>query len=342
MDFSVIIPVYNCHTYLRGCVDSILSARIPSLEILLIDDGSTDGSSALCDALALENTCIRVIHQENAGVSAARNTGLREAEGDYILFADGDDSLDSREFARVLSDPRCRQADLTLFGVTFDYYHNGIRYRRDPWIYDKEGVLTQQIWETGLPALYLCNALCPVWNKIFRRSVLLDNRIAFPEGMFLYEDLAFILSCLACCRQILSIPRLVYHYRQAEDEGNAGRRLSHIPSIPEFLFPVEEGFRKLRLAHPAIAREDCQWILQNLHLTLAREKIAISPPKVIRSICRDYACWDKTHISAPQASRFRNQLLKEAVFALRFHRFHTNLRHRLAVAVKSHCAQGGC
>lgn len=341
MDFSFLIPVYNCRHTLRSCVECILASGLSSIEILLIDDGSTDGSFGLCDALSKEDSRIRVIHQPNSGVSAARNAGLHAAKGEYILFADADDTMDSAELAHILSDPRCRQADLTIFGLTFDYYRNGRCYRRDSMTCEKNGLFSPGMWERELPALYECNALTPVWNKIYRRTLLQDNQLCFPEDMFLYEDLTFVLSCLSCCSHVFTVPKTVYHYRQTEDEGNAGRRLSRIPSIPKLVDRVEDAFENLRRTHPGVPREDCEEILQKLHLTLAREKIAVSCTEEIRNICREYAGWERSRISAPQPSRFREQLLKNQVFFLLLHRFRTKLRHHLAVAVKSRCTQGG-
>ena len=178
MDFSFIIPVYNCKQYLPACVESILACQVPSLEVILVDDGSTDGSSTLCDTFAQKDSRIRVIHQANAGVSAARNAGLAAAQGSYVLFADADDTLDSDALNGVLTDPRCFQTDLTLFGVSFDYYHRGSCYRRDPLFYSKEGILPPQLWGNDLLSLYMSNSLSSIWNKIFKRSLIVENNLA--------------------------------------------------------------------------------------------------------------------------------------------------------------------
>ena len=93
-DISVIIPVYNVAPYLRRCTDSVLSQKGPSLEVLLIDDGSTDGSGALCDAIAAEDARVQVVHKPNGGLSSARNAGLDLAQGHYVSFVDSDDYLE--------------------------------------------------------------------------------------------------------------------------------------------------------------------------------------------------------------------------------------------------------
>lgn len=335
MDFSFIIPVYNCAKYLKNCVDSILNTGISSLEILLVDDGSTDGTSAVCDALREQFPQIRVIHRENAGVSAARNAGICAATGDYLLFADADDTLDSAMLAQILADPICRDTDLTIFGMTFDYYRKGICYRSDPLFYQSEGSLSPQIWAQDLPALYQCNALSSICNKIFKRDILVRNHLFLNSDMFLYEDLEFVLRYLSCCSTIRNIAQPVYHYRQSEDEGNAGRRLSRIHSIPELLIPIENALQNLCHSNPDLSSGDCEIILQELFLLLAREKIAVSTPGEIRKICLDYAAWENAHLSEPQPSRFRDQLLKEKIFRIRFHRIKNKLRHCIAVAFKA-------
>lgn len=95
-DVSLIVPVYQAASFLRAAVDSMRAQTHADIEILLVDDGSTDGSGALCDAMALEDARVRVIHQRNAGSGAARNAGMDAAQGEYVLFCDADDRLSPR------------------------------------------------------------------------------------------------------------------------------------------------------------------------------------------------------------------------------------------------------
>ena len=115
---SVIIPVYNADQYLRRCLDSILSQSYTTLEVILIDDGSQDNSPALCDALAQHDARIRVIHQENQGVSAARNTGIAHATGEYIAFVDADDYVANDFFEHLLQAATQQQADIVCCNLT--------------------------------------------------------------------------------------------------------------------------------------------------------------------------------------------------------------------------------
>ena len=196
MDYSFIIPVYNCKEYLSACVESIQAVGAKAYEILLIDDGSTDGSGELCDTLAARYPEIRVVHQANSGASAARNRGIREAEGENVLFLDADDSIDSEALGAILADPRCHQADLVIFGLTFDYYYHGSCYRRDPLYFEAEGILTEETWGNAFEELFLRNSLSPVWNKVYKREILQRHRLELNERMFLYEDFEFVLRFL--------------------------------------------------------------------------------------------------------------------------------------------------
>ena len=306
MKFSFIIPVYNCKAYLPSCVDSIRAAITEDYEILLIDDGSKDGSGALCDELATKFPEIRVVHQKNAGASAARNRGIHEAVGELILLIDADDSIDSAALGKILSDRRCRENDLTIFGLTFDYYHHGKCYRQDPLFFDYDGVLDQTSWGADFVQLYRDNSLSPVWNKIYRRDIIQDNGLALDTSLFLYEDFEFVLRYMSHCDTIWNVPQAVYHYRQSEDEGNAGRRLMRIDSIPLFLESIETALRNLP---ETVSERDKAMVLQQLHLVLAREKIGVSDRKTVQTLCRNYRGWAENRFLPLEPDSFQTHFL---------------------------------
>lgn len=332
MKISFVIPVYNCKDYLPACVDSIRAVGAEDYEILLIDDGSTDGSSAVCDELAQCFPEIRVVHQANAGASAARNRGLAEAQGELLLFIDADDSIDSAALGKVLSDPRCMESDLTIFGLTFDYYHNGKCYRRDPLYFGFDGVMNRNDWGRNFVQLYRDNSLSPVWNKVFKREILQANGLLLDTSMFLYEDFEFVLRYMRHCDTIWNVPQAVYHYRQSEDEGNAGRRLKRIDSIPEFLKPIEASLSALP---ESVSGEEKAMVLQQLHLVLAREKIAVSDVPTIRSVCADYRKWSENRLLPVKQDQFQASLLEGRAHLLYLRNKKTQLRHWVAVRVKA-------
>lgn len=336
MQYSFIIPVYNCAAFLETCVASIQQVGIHDCEILLIDDGSTDGSGALCDRLEALYSGIRVIHKPNGGVSSARNRGIREAKGDYLLFLDADDSLDPAALSRVLSAAPLDHADMMIFGLTFDYYHRGRRYRRDPLFFDYNGTMPAEFWGGHYLLLFHQNALSSLCNKVFQREILVKYNLLLREDMFLYEDLEFVLRYMTHCGNIRNVPQAIYHYRQSEDEGNAGRRLARIDSIPGFLEPVEAAAKSLRESNPAISSENVEQMLLSLYLVLAREKISVSDLSGTRRICREFRLW-RERLSLPISGedKFQRHLLGEHAAILKFQDKKTALRHKIAVWVKA-------
>lgn len=335
-NYSFIIPVYNCKAYLSDCVAGIRAVEMPSYEILLIDDGSTDGSGTLCEELAKEYPEIRVIHQVNSGASAARNRGIRESEGNQILFVDADDCIESELLRDILSDHKCQQADLVIFGLTFDYYRKKECYRRDPVFYAYDGIMSKQDWGSALAELYSHNALSSSCTKILKRDIIIQHNLMLNENMFLYEDFEFVLRYMQRCDRIWNVPQAVYHYRQSEDEGNAKRRLAQIDSISSFMQPIEAALLELLQQNTAIAFEKAAQILQQLYLVLAREKISISSLAEIKQICREFNQWSEMRKLPLEATVFQRHLQGERAVHLWVADKKTALRHRIAVWVKSH------
>lgn len=294
---SIIIPVYNCKSFLEDCVRSVAGLNADGkdnyeIELVLVDDGSTDGSAEICDGLAealgTKRLSIRVIHQANRGVSAARNAGLKAAEGEYILFVDSDDRLETGKLSPVMSALIGDSSiDMAVFGMSFDYYKGERIYRSDVFLPPAEGKKSLEECTGMLYALYDNNSLSALWNKIIKKSVIEESGLKLHEDMFLYEDLEFSLRVLAKCRNIYFCPEAVYRYRQAQDEGNAGRRLMRVPHIPEITDKIEAALNELDGEHKRI--------LLSLYLTLAREKIFVSQKDGVDAICRDFAAWIDNH-----------------------------------------------
>lgn len=331
MKISIIIPVYNCKEYLPACVDSIRAVGVEDYEILLIDDGSTDGSGALCDDLAAQYSEIRVIHQPNSGASAARNRGIREAVGENVLFLDADDSIDSSAMKALFDDPRCPQADLVIYGLSFNFFHKGVCYRKDSIYYDSDVIMTKADWSKVFQVLFEYNSLSSSCTKIFKRDILQRYTLEMREDMFLYEDFEFVLRYLQHCETILNIPKAIYQYRQSEDEGNAGRRLRRIESIPVFLKYIEEALEGLK----SVPAEQKNNVLLTLHQGLARGKIAVSDLAGTGRICREYAQWYRNRKMTVGQNEFHQQLTEGKAVSLLLQSKKTALRHKIAVRVKS-------
>lgn len=203
---SVIVPVYDVEEYLHRCIDSVLTQAFTDFELILVDDGSPDSCGAICDAYARKDSRIHVIHQKNSGVSAARNTGLDAASGEYIAFVDSDDYID-RDFLQVLiSSMEETNADV----VVSNYRKENVRGEWCDSYPHGTGILSMDSAEENVQ--YLIKDILggkigwEVWTRLFRRSIIEAHGIRFCTTCGNYaEDLGFVLQyCLAakCCSSI--------------------------------------------------------------------------------------------------------------------------------------------
>ena len=203
---SVIVPVFNMKDYLPECLDSLISQSFKDIELVLVDDGSTDPSGRICDEYAARDARIKVIHTRNAGLSAARNTGIDAAEGEWIMFVDSDDFV-SPDFCRIPYETAVREnADMVIFQrINTDPDGKPIPRRNRP---KKKpyGVLShEEAADYGETA---------AWNKLYRRSLFKDIR--FPEGR-IYEDVCTTCMLMYEAEKIVLIPDRLYFYRYRED-----------------------------------------------------------------------------------------------------------------------------
>ena len=190
MKLSFILPIYNVEAYLPHCVNSILNQMNDTCEIILVDDGSPDHSGQICDDYAARDPRIRVIHKENGGPSAARNTGLQVAKGEYICFVDSDDYIEKNTVEKLLDWIDREHLDLCFLQAAKVYEDGSTEpVREDIRSADIRGKNRDEV----LRYLASRNTFSGgPWAKLYRREFLLDNHITFPEGR-LSEDLVFCL-----------------------------------------------------------------------------------------------------------------------------------------------------
>jgi glycosyltransferase involved in cell wall biosynthesis len=201
---SVIVPVYNVSAYLPECLDSILSQDYEKLEVILIDDGSTDDSGAICDAYAQRDSRIRVIHQKNGGAAAAKNVGLRAATGEYLSFADSDDFLEPGAYAYMMSLLKENGADIVRCA-----FQNRFRTRTEQWLADESRcVMEGKAFLARFATDWTCGLL---WNKLYKRALF--DGIFFEEGHKI-DDEYFTYQGVMNAAKVVCDPRVVYNYRQ--------------------------------------------------------------------------------------------------------------------------------
>lgn len=208
---SIIIPVYNSEKHLIQCVDSVLAQSYADFEIILVDDGSTDLSGKLCDEYASRYTNVYAFHKENEGVSVARNKGLEQARGEYVIFVDSDDWLEKDALSLLMQ--HGDMADLMFFGSAFHSVGKGIKtYCPELHMYKGLSELQEGIIDLVVNPKYP-DYLGFTWNKVFKLSILKERNIRFIDNLAYREDEAFTLQYAYCCKDLITLPDIVYNYR---------------------------------------------------------------------------------------------------------------------------------
>lgn len=202
-EISVIIPIYNVEKYLRECLNSVVNQTFRELEILCINDGSTDGSPAILEEFATNDERVRVIHQENQGQAAARNRGLAEARGEFVLFLDSDDFWDLDLCEKVLKKAESSSGDLIQFQFQ-SFGETSFPFEPEP--VDCRTLVSPE------EKIRMDHIVPSVWAYAYRRSFLEVHGLRFPER-FDFEDVPFIYLARFFANQIDFLSQKLYHYR---------------------------------------------------------------------------------------------------------------------------------
>lgn len=222
---SIIVPVYKAEIYLRRCVDSILAQSFTDFELILVDDGSPDNCPEICDAYAVRDNRVKVIHKKNAGVSSARNTGMDLAQAKYIMFCDSDDYVDS-DWCKVLY-------ETILTHPTSFVVSNFMRVCEGK---TKTHFPQFQCMETEISYYEMfCMGLSgSTWNKIYDHKILKVHNINFNPNIYIAEDVDFNVRYCQYCNNILYIDKPLYYYN---DTPNSALNSYHADWLGLHLFP---------------------------------------------------------------------------------------------------------
>lgn len=209
---SVVIPVYNAKRYLEACVQSLEEQSLRSFELICVDDGSTDGSAELLGTLAKRYENLRILSLEHAGVSAARNAGIEDAVGTYLLFVDADDTVDRQLLELAVQKADACSADMTIFGFDEFYGKSDTYVPRE--ICGNNDLFERSFNLSEMSCLTTELTTPNVWRILYRRSLLTESGIRFHEDLYAAEDLAFIYETLFLARRITLMEQRLYHYRR--------------------------------------------------------------------------------------------------------------------------------
>lgn len=217
MLISFIIAAYNAEQYLLRCIESCLRINCEK-EIIIVNDGSTDGTLSVVEKLINQYPSkIKLINQPNRGVSAARNAGIKASCGEWLLFVDADDTIDGDALCKILFNPlvTSNKIEICTFSCNFIFKEKTEIHHVENKIYDIDKFINSALFQLA------------TWNYIFKRNLILENNIYFPEGIICTEDQNFNLKALSCCDKIISFNNIVYNYN-CTNQNSASKKV-HSP-----------------------------------------------------------------------------------------------------------------
>ena len=215
---SIIIPVFNAAAYFSDCMDSILKSQgVENVEILIIDDGSTDGSDRIADDYSNKYSNIRVIHHTNAGPSKARNLGLMESSGNYVFFCDADDLVNPDLLSKVIEISKTEESDIILWDSDLIDSDGSLIKRDDIYRYQHIGLGSDDVTLTGNQVMKQQviahgDYVATVWIGAFKRRYLIDNELSFEERI-IHEDELWFPQVLLKAETVRYLPAKLYLYR---------------------------------------------------------------------------------------------------------------------------------
>lgn len=264
---SVIIPVYNVENYLNECLDSVTSQTLEDMEIICIDDGSTDNSPYILKKYSKKDKRIKIITKENGGQATARNLGIKEAQGEYIAFVDSDDFIEPTMFEKLYTKAKDNNLDIAMCKIAT--YDNQTKEIKDNVWYYMLGVFRdfeKDIFNHKDTKEFTCHIAVTPYNKIYKTTLLKENNIIFPEGL-IFEDEKFFYDTYLRAKRVSIVDEFLYYYR-------INRKGSTVDTIKDNDFsdiiPISKLIRET--FKETDNYEDYKILLSNrfIHLQLAR------------------------------------------------------------------------
>lgn len=240
---SIIVPVYNAQATLGRCVGSVLAQDYRDFELLLVDDGSADASGALCDRFAADER-VRVFHTDNNGVSAARNRGIAEAAGEYLQFVDSDDWIAPTATGRLVETAQNQRCDM----VIADFWRVVGRRRARKGSIDEKGPFSLQDYAACMmknPADFYYGVL---WNKLYRRDIVIQNRLEMDPALHWCEDFMFNLEYLRHVHTVCAVQEPLYYYVRTRGSLASGTSLPKAAKMKRLIFEYYNDFYKTVLS----------------------------------------------------------------------------------------------
>ncbi len=344
---SIIVPVYNVENYISDCIESIIKQSYSNIEIIIIDDGSTDNSLAICNEYASKDNRIKLISKMNEGVAIARNTGLKKANGDWIMFVDSDDWIEIDAVKILLTQVDSDNIDMVMANYCFNYS----THERD--MSQFSGDERKITVENYIPSIYgscIINSLFfstvfpkelqfgtllhyPVL-KLYKNKIIKDNKVMFPIKLKQNEDKIFNVNYLRHTNIIKYIPKSIYHYRIREGMASHG--------VPENLYKqfleainkwreVSEKFKVDGILIDSYCRVNSAMLCKALSSSLVNKVDGLNDYKMacnmLRTFCQNENV--KVHLEELEFNIMPNATLKTSIWLLK----HNLYGLELAIAI---------
>lgn len=270
---SVIIPVYNVEKYLSACLNGCISQTLYDIELICVNDGSTDHSLEILEEFAKKDCRIQIINKPNGGLSSARNAGLKQARGEIVMFLDSDDYLEERACERVWCETLEAPTDIVIFGTNV--------FPQNPkpvnWLNDVLNVRTHRYTEFSAPVLFEENSAKPfVWRQAFRKELLDKHKLVFDERIEFGEDMVFQLEVFPHAKDFAFIEDRLYNYRwyrvgslmsgvKDDLDQKVGKHFALVEAISEY-WKQQGWFDRYGTAY-------VEWLLEFLAADIRRDEI---------------------------------------------------------------------
>lgn len=241
---TVIMPVYNEQSYLAVALDSVLSQTLSDIEIICIDDGSTDASLEILKEYHAKDERIRIVTENNAGPALARNNGIRRARGEFLAFLDADDFYEPTFLEKLYELAKSEKLDIAI--ARYDFYNNEhskfeASSRADYSKIYEPGKVTSK---SEHPDKILASSISSAWNKLYSKSFVVDNGLLFLTGVRIYEDVYFAVNSMALAQRIGKVHEVLMHHRIHSEQSRAKYFGKYYAQVPEVYLKIQEFLKQ--------------------------------------------------------------------------------------------------
>ncbi len=240
---SVVMPIYNAYDYLRPAIDSVLSQTLTEIELICIDDGSTDNSLEILKEYQEKDSRVRIITENNAGPSTARNKGLARSRGKYVMFLDADDFYDYSVLEKLYNLAEEKSLDITV--CKFDIYNNRKARFEDNIRSDHGEILEGDavVSKSDYPSVILSCLTGYVWNKLFLKQFLVEKEITFDTDIRVFEDTHFVVTAISMADRVGKIHERLIHHRVYTNQPRNKLFKKYYKQVPEVYAKIKEFLR---------------------------------------------------------------------------------------------------